>query len=208
MINLREPEIIKILEGRLSPHRLQHSLEVARSAAELARIYGEDPELSYKTGLLHDYAKGIPAPELIAMAAAHDLIEDEIEKKVPDLLHAPVGAHLLRVDLGITDAAVLEAVKVHTMGSLSMSRLDKIIFLADMIEPGRDYPGQSRLDCLARRDLDQAMLFGLDATIRYCIEQERILHPRTITVRNHFLEVIKSHTADKVRLDSDGSSES
>ncbi len=190
MINLTDYEIIAILERRLSEHRFQHSLAVAQAARELAQIFGEDTELAYKTGLLHDYAKGIPAPELIAMASDHDLIEDEIEKKVPDLLHAPVGAWLLRTELGIEDPAVLEAVKVHTMGSLAMSQLDKIIFLADMIEPGRDYPGQQRLDCLARRDLDQAMLYGLDATIRYCLDEGRILHPRTIMVRNHFLQMI------------------
>ncbi|MBP1760788.1 MAG: metal dependent phosphohydrolase [Firmicutes bacterium] len=187
---MTENEIVAILERRLSEHRFQHSLAVAQAARELAQIFGEDTDLAYKTGLLHDYAKGIPAPELIAIANDHDLIENEIEKKVPDLLHAPVGAWQLRIELGIEDPAVLEAVKVHTMGSLQMSKLDKIIFLADMIEPGRDYPGQQRLDCLARRDLDQAMLYGLDATIRYCLDQGRILHPRTIMVRNHFLEMI------------------
>ncbi len=62
---------------------------------------------------------------------------------------------MLKLELGIENPTVLEAVRVHTMGSLHMSRLDKIIFLADMIEPGRDYPGQDRLDCLARRDLDR-----------------------------------------------------
>lgn len=191
MINQTENEIVAILERRLSEHRFQHSLAVAQAARELAQIFGEDTDLAYKTGLLHDYAKGIAAPELLAIAGKHGLIEDETEKKIPDLLHAPVGAWLLRIELGIEDPAVLEAVKVHTMGSLAMSKLDKIIFLADMIEPGRDYPGQQRLDCLARRDLDQAMLYGLDATIRYCMDQGRILHPRTIMVRNHFLEMIK-----------------
>ena len=191
MINMTDNEIISILENRLSEHRFQHSLAVAQAARELAQIFGEDTELAYKTGLLHDYAKGIPAPDLIAIASEHGLIEDEIEKKVPDLLHAPVGAWQLQTELGIDDPAVLQAVKVHTMGSLEMSKLDKIIFLADMIEPGRDYPGQQRLDCLARRDLDQAMLYGLDATIRYCMDEARILHPRTIMVRNHFLQMIK-----------------
>ena len=197
MININENEILAILERRLSGHRFRHSVAVAQAARELAGIFGEEEDLSYKTGLLHDYAKGIPAPDLIALASEYGLIEDEIEKKVPDLLHAPVGAYLLEVELGIEDPAVLEAVRVHTMGSLHMSKLDKIIFLADMIEPGRDYPGQDRLDCLARRDLDQAMLYGLDATIRYCLDQARILHPRTIMVRNYFLEILKKSAKDE-----------
>jgi predicted HD superfamily hydrolase involved in NAD metabolism len=197
MIKLTENEITAILERRLSEHRFQHSLAVAQAAKELAQIFGTDTDLAYKTGLLHDYAKGIPASELIAIAGEHNLIEDEIEKKVPDLLHAPVGAWLLQTDLKIDDPAVLEAVKVHTMGSLNMSQLDKIIFLADMIEPGRDYPGQDRLDCVARRDLDRGMLYGLDTTIRYCLDKDRILHPRTIMVRNHFLEIIKNKASNE-----------
>lgn len=192
MIHINEFEIINILKRRLSEHRFQHSLAVAWAASELAQIFAEDGDLAYKTGLLHDYAKGISAPDLIAIAVQNNLIEDELEKEVPDLLHAPVGAYLLQTELGVDDPLVLEAVKVHTMGSLTMSKLDKIIFLADMIEPGRDYPGQQRLDCLARHDLDQAMLFGLDTTIRYCLDQARILHPRTIMVRNHFLAISKS----------------
>ncbi|HPF20539.1 MAG TPA: bis(5'-nucleosyl)-tetraphosphatase (symmetrical) YqeK [Syntrophomonas sp.] len=197
MINRNEHEILAILERRLSEHRFQHSVAVAQAARELAAIFGEEEDLAYKTGLLHDYAKGIPAPQLIAIASENGLIEDEIENKVPDLLHAPVGAYLLKLELGIENPTVLEAVRVHTMGSLHMSRLDKIIFLADMIEPGRDYPGQDRLDCLARRDLDRAMLYGLDATIRYCLDQARILHPRTITVRNHFLEILRQPIKDE-----------
>ncbi len=197
MINLNEHEILAILERRLSEHRFRHSVAVAQAARELANIFDQEEDLAYKTGLLHDYAKGIAAPQLIALASDNGLIEDEIEKEVPDLLHAPVGAYLLKHELGIDDPAVLEAVRVHTMGSLHMSKLDKIIFLADMIEPGRDYPGQNRLDCLARRDLDQAMLYGLDATIRYCLDQARILHPRTITVRNHFLGIRKKPTTDE-----------
>lgn len=166
-------------------------MAVAKVAAELAEIFGVDPDQAYNIGLLHDYAKGIAASDLLLISREHGLIEDETETQVPDLLHAKVGAYLLKNDLGIDDPVVLEAVRVHTMGSLTMSTLDKIIFLADMIEPGRDYPGMERLDCLARRDLDRAMLFGLDATIRYCLEKARILHPRTVMVRNKFLQTLK-----------------
>ncbi|NLG32251.1 MAG: HD domain-containing protein, partial [Syntrophomonadaceae bacterium] len=106
---------------------------------------------------------------------------------VPDLLHAPVGALLLEKELGITDGEILTAVSNHTLGAPSMGELDKIIFLADMIEPGRDFPGIERLSCLALRNLDEGMLFALEVTIKYCLQEKRILHPRTIETRNYFL---------------------
>ncbi len=188
---MNEPEIIKLLEAKLSPRRVQHCLEVARVAREMAENYGIDPDKAYTTGLWHDYAKGMSGSELLNIASAKFLLEDEIENLVPDLLHAPVGAYLLETELGIDDPEILQAVKAHTLGAMEMTTLDKIIFLADMIEPGRDFPGLERLQCLAGRDLDRAMLFGLDSTIRYCLEQGRILHPLTVSVRNKFLENIK-----------------
>ncbi len=183
-------EYTEVIHKRLSPARFRHSLQVAQVAAEMAGIYGVDPHKAYLTGLLHDYAKGISGGELLRMAGENGLIRDEADRQVPDLLHAPVGAYLLQHELGIADAEILKAVACHTLGALDMNELDKIIYLADMIEPGRDYPGMERLKCLAFRDLDQAMLYGLESTIRYCLDQRRILHPQTIAVRNHFLKEV------------------
>lgn len=188
MQHMNEKEIISLLGNRLSSRRVQHSMEVARVARQMAQNYGVDPDKAYITGLLHDYAKGLDGSELLAIARSQSLLGDEVDSRIPDLLHAPVGAYLLQAELGIEDAEILQAVKVHTLGAIEMSTLDKIIFLADMIEPGRDFPGLERLQCLAERDLDRAMLFGLDSTIRYCLEQGRILHPLTIRVRNKFLD--------------------
>jgi predicted HD superfamily hydrolase involved in NAD metabolism len=182
-----EKEAMDIISARLSPNRCQHSREVAGMARQMAEQYGEDPDRAYLTGLLHDYAKGIPGDELIKIAEQNNLITDEVDRLVPDLLHAPVGAFLLERDLGVTDAAILQAVSCHTVGSLNMSQLDKIIYLADMVEPGRDFPGLERLRCLAERNLDRAMLYGLETTIKYCLDCGRILHPQTIAVRNWFL---------------------
>jgi len=178
---------------RLSKKRFQHSMQVARVAAEMATHYGLDVEKAYITGLLHDYAKGVSGQELMQIAQDNGLIEDEMDLEIPDLLHAPVGAWQLRNELGIQDEEILRAVACHTTGALEMSELDKIIYLADMIEPGRDYPGLERLKCIAGRDLDRGMLLGLESTIRYCLEQGRILHPRTIAVRNYYLRLLKGN---------------
>jgi predicted HD superfamily hydrolase involved in NAD metabolism len=180
-------QAIETIRLRLSENRFKHSLEVAELAMEMAKTFGIDQEQAYLTGLLHDYAKGISGKELLIIASDNNLIEDEVDKLVPDLLHAPVGAFLLRKELEIDDEEILKAVRCHTLGAFEMSILDKVIFLADMIEPGRDYPGVDRLRCLAMRNLDEGMLFGLESTIKYCIDSRRILHPRTILVRNKFL---------------------
>ncbi len=184
-------DAIQIVKGRLSEHRFQHSLNVAQLAAEMAVSFGVDSEKAFLVGILHDYAKDLTADELLLVAEDNGLIDNEVERQAPDLLHAPVGALLLEKELGIKDSEVLEAVRAHTLGSLNMSILDKIIFLADMIEPDRNaYPDLERLRQLSRCNLDGAMLLGLESTIRYCLDFQKILHPRTVTVRNIFLRKV------------------
>lgn len=181
-----------LIAARLSPHRSQHSFAVARLAEQMARRFGADPARAYLSGILHDYAKGIPAPELMKLAEEKGLIEDPVERGNPDLLHAPVGAWLIEHELGISDPDILNAVRWHTVGAPGMSTLDKIIYLADVIEPGRDFPGVEQLRCLAERDLDRAMIAALDATLRYCIERGRLIHPRAVLLRNELLGFLRA----------------
>lgn len=188
---IKSAEAKKIIELRLSANRFIHSCNVADVAVKLANHYGVDEEIAYLAGLLHDYAKGLSGDILLKIAEENQLIEDDIEYLIPDVLHAKVGAFLLKKD-GITDNNdILQAVDYHTLGAINMNELDKIIFLADMIEPSRDYPTLDRLHCLAFKNLDEAMLFGLESTIKYCIEKKRLLHPKTIAVRNKFLKIVK-----------------
>ncbi|SHH20706.1 metal dependent phosphohydrolase [Thermosyntropha lipolytica DSM 11003] len=184
-------KITEIVALRLSPGRFKHSLEVAREARRLAEKLGLDEEKAYLAGIVHDYAKGIAGDKLILLAEEFALLDDPIYREVPDLLHAPVGAFLVQKELKIEDPEILNAVARHTLGDIKMSTLDKVIFLADMIEPGRDFPGIERLRCLTERNLDQAMLYALESTICYCMEKGRIIHPRTVIVRNIFLQKLK-----------------
>jgi len=190
MLNQTEAE--QLIRARLSAHRFQHCLGVARAAQDLAQHYGVDEEKAYLTGILHDYAKNLTVSELQLVAGEDEQIADKREKEIPELLHAPVGAYLLAEELGIKDQEILEAVRNHTLGSLSMSTLAKIIFIADMIEPNRDmYPDLERLRQLSQHNLDEAMLLGLESTIQYCLDDGRLLHPRTVEARNMFLQKIK-----------------
>jgi len=175
------------IEKRLSSRRYQHSLGVAATAARLASLSGEEENTAELAGLLRDSAKKLVEPTLIATAEQLGIKLLPEDRLLPDLLHGPVGALLVGQELGVKNPQILTAISSHTMGGMDMNRLDKIIFLADMIEPGRDYPLIERLKCLCERDLDSAMIFGLDLTIKHCLEAGRLLHPQTVAVRNQLL---------------------
>lgn len=185
-----------LIRERLSPGRCQHSVGVAQTAARLAVVFGLDTHMAYITGILHDYAKNLSPKQLLKMATAAGLITHPVEIECPELLHAPVGAYLLETELGMDDTELLSAIRVHTVGATYMSELDKIIYLADMIEPTRPpYPELERLRQLAGQDLDQAMLLGLEATIHHCLERGRLLHPVTVDARNQFLRQTQGKAA-------------
>lgn len=166
-----------------------HSIGVEETAFNLATLYGIDPidpKKASLAGLLHDYAKDLPVKQLCRIASEHDLADD-ISRQEPALLHAPVGAWLLKHELGIDDREVLEAIRVHTTGFPGMSFLAKVVYLADCLEPGRNYPGVNELRVIVRRDLDRALLMAVDRTINHIIDRGKIIHPFSILFRNSLI---------------------
>ncbi len=182
-------DILYKVNKQLSPHLFRHVCQVAKTAEKMAVLFGEDPTKANLAGVLHDCAKEKPEAELLAIAGENGLLEEEVYRQVPFLLHAPVGAILIKKEMGIDDEQILNAVYYHTLGRPFMNTLEKIIFLADMIEPDRAFPGVKELRSLCRYDLDQAMIAALDSTLAYCLRQKRIIHPQTIAARNYFLQL-------------------
>ena len=176
-----------VLAARLPEKRYRHSLGVAATAARLASKNKVDPEQARLAGLLHDYARDLPGRELLALAAGAGLVTCELERRLPVLLHGPVGALLIKQDLGLTDRAILQAVARHTVGAVAMTTLDKIIYLADAIEPERRFPGVEELRRLASMDLDQALLKAFESSIFYLLGKGQPLHPATVEARNYIL---------------------
>ena len=115
------------------------------------------------------------------------LFLDRVSLAEPKLLHAPVGAALLHVELGITDPAIINAVAFHTTGRGRMSLLEKVVYLADFIEPGRDFTGVDRIRELARSQLRAALIASVEHTIRSVLDRSMLLHPRTVQLRNSLL---------------------
>ncbi len=180
----------KLLRSRAKSSLFLHARGVEESALKLALLYGVDTDKASLAGLLHDYGKIYPYPVLYQIALEHAL-GDALSLKEPALLHAPVGAWLLQHELGIEDKEILEAVKVHTTGAERISRLAGIVYLADCIEPGRDYPEVDALRNISGRGGDQglekALLSAVDRTIVSVLARKRVLHPNSILFRNSLI---------------------
>ena len=137
--------------------------------------------------IIHDRGKEINHEELLIIAEKAGVITDESERQNPGLLHGPVGAQLLYEEGMIQDQDILKAVRYHTTGRPAMSELEIIIFLADLIEPGRNYP---KVDALRQLSCDNpfvALSKSLDWTLEFLMRKTRVIHPLTVKTRNYYL---------------------
>ena len=143
------------LLSRLNKHRYEHTIGVADTAVNMAECFNVNPNQAYLAGILHDCAKYFDDTELLAICAENDVKVTQIEQKKPFLLHSVVGEIIARERYHITDEEVLSAIRWHTTGKANMSDLEKIIFAADYIEPGReDLPRLDYLRDISTKDLD------------------------------------------------------
>ena len=181
-------EMRALLEKSLKPSRYQHSLGVAETAVFLARRFGVDEEQAEIAGLLHDCARQFRNEDLIAEAEKRLIMVGDIERQMPLLLHAYIGSRLVTEKYGVSDHAIEQAIWRHTVGGAKMTKLDKIIWFADMIEPNRDYPGVERLRELAQTvSLDDMVLAGLTQSIAFVLQKGGLIHPNTVIARNEIL---------------------
>ena len=180
-------DLEKIIEKALSWERYCHSLGVKKVSQKLASHYGEDEKKAEVAGLLHDYGKKHSPEELLEIAFDMKIEISPIEKENPDLLHGPLGALLVKKDLGIEDKDIIEAIRFHTTGKASMGKLACLVFLADYIEENRSYPGVEEIREAAFQDLEEGLLLALDQTIRYVLDRGLLLHPDSVDFRNYIL---------------------
>lgn len=172
------------LHSSLTPKRYAHSIGTMETAVKLAELNGSDVEAARITGLLHDCARDIRGPAILEACSRYGIPVDELTRKAPDLLHGLLGAALAREFYGITRPDMLHAIQVHTTGCRQMSLLDKIIFIADYVEPGRKFPGVEEIRNTAFSNLDLSLKMALDRTIVYVLEGGGLLHPDTVKARN------------------------
>lgn len=183
-------EALKAAIGRLPRGLAEHVERVVAEADRLAAGLKElDREQVELAAWGHDIARALSRRELLARARGFGLEVSPVEEEAPILLHGPVGAEILRQEHGIDDPEVLAAARVHSTGRAGMSLLEKVIFVADKIEPGKVQakPALARVRELADRDLDAAILEYLDQMLMVASEENWPLHPQAIAARNERL---------------------
>jgi len=186
-------EAMALVEREMPAKRWRHTLGVIDAAVALAERFGGDAEKARIAAVLHDVAKYWPVErqrEAIALdgdaAGLDTLLYDK------ELWHSHAGAYVARRDFGVDDDEVLDAIRYHTSGRPGMTQLEKIVCLADYIEPGRDFPGVDRLRELSERSLEEALVAGFDGTLRFLIDQGKRIYPLTVLTRNDLLTHIRS----------------
>lgn len=175
------------LKSMLSEKRYIHSIGVSETAVKMAQKYGADVEKARIAGLLHDCAKNLSYEDSLKKCAELGVELSDVEKANYALIHAPLGVKVAETEFGITDKEILHAILTHTVAGEEMSVLDKIIYLADMIEPSRDFDGVETHRKYAFEDLDKAFLYALDESIIHNVQKGVLLHPNTVIARNNIL---------------------
>lgn len=174
MKNTDISKIRKAMEKELDGKRYEHTLGVAYTAAALAMRYDVDVDSAIIAGLLHDCAKCLSDDKKISICEKHNLNISEVERKSPSLLHAKVGSFLAMETYHVEDIDIVNAILNHTTGRPGMSTLEKIIFIADYMEPGRkNAPNLALIRKLVFLDLDKALLKILEDTLEYLKESKQ-----------------------------------
>lgn len=166
-----------LAKQRLSARRYTHTVNVARLARSLAAQYGADEEKAEIAGLLHDICKELPKPQMLQMLRENGIITDNADKKPSGIWHAAAALVYLKQTLGVEDEELLGAVRWHTSGHAGMTKLEKIIYMADMCSAERDYPEVEGLRRLLCEDLNKAFTQALCDSIRWLKEENREIDP-------------------------------
>lgn len=176
-------EALKIVKKQLTERRYEHTLGVMNTALSLAEQYGADGKKAELAAIFHDYAKYRPLDEMKKIILQENMPVELLDHS-PELWHAPVGAYLVKKEAGIDDEEILNAIRYHTTGRAGMTLLEKIIFLADYIEPGRKFPGVEEVRSLAIEDLDLAIIKALQNTVSFLLAKNQPVYPDTIYTYN------------------------
>lgn len=178
--------LLEKIQAAMSEKRFQHVLGVEKAALFLAETYGASKEKASVAALTHDYAKERSDEEFKQTIRDYGYDSDLLHWNNA-IWHGLLGAELVKQELGITDESILQAIRLHTTGAAQMTLLDKIIYVADYIEPGRDIPGVEKARAIAREDLDEAVAYETKHTLAHLIDIEAPVYPKTIETYNRWV---------------------
>lgn len=171
-------ELEQTVVSLLKPNRIAHVLGCRDTAVELARYWGANRRDAARAALLHDITKALDGPLQLTLCEEYGIILDKFSRQNPKTLHALTGSLVAQRIFG-EEPAVVSAIKCHTTAKADMSLLEKIIYLADYMEPNRDFDGVQELRCLAYTDIDKAMILGLTMTLELLRRQGRDISPES-----------------------------
>ncbi|MGM9928601.1 MAG: bis(5'-nucleosyl)-tetraphosphatase (symmetrical) YqeK [Bacillus sp. (in: firmicutes)] len=187
---MKREQALSIVKEQLTESRYVHTIGVMESAISLAERYGADVKKAETAAIFHDYAKYRPKEEMKRIIEEQRMPE-ELLSFHSEMWHAPVGAYLVEKEVGITDEEVLSAITYHTSGRADMTLLEKIVFLADYIEPGRNFPGVDEVRALAEKDLDVAVVQAMRNTITFLLKKNTRIYPDTFYAYNDLVQKLE-----------------
>ncbi|ADF41391.1 conserved hypothetical protein [Priestia megaterium DSM 319] len=183
---MNRTEALEIVKKQLTERRYIHTVGVMETAIELAKRFEADEKKAELAAIFHDYAKFRPKEEMKQIIIDQNMSPSLLEYNT-ELWHAPVGAFLVRNEVGITDKEVLDAIAYHTSGRPGMTLLEKIVYVADYIEPGRRFPGVDEVRELAKTDLNAALIQSLKNTISFLMTNHQAVYPDTMMTYNDLI---------------------
>ena len=187
--NLPENELEQVVISLLKPNRVAHVLGCRDTAVQLAKKWGADVTDAARAALLHDITKALDGPLQLTLCDAYGIILDNFSAQNPKTLHALTGSLVAERIFG-ENPAVVSAIRSHTTGKADMNMLEKIIYVADYMEPNRDFPGVEELRTLVYTDINKALKLGLEMTLAMLREQGKEISPESQQALS-FLEVQK-----------------
>ncbi|MFE6795857.1 bis(5'-nucleosyl)-tetraphosphatase (symmetrical) YqeK [Paenibacillus chitinolyticus] len=183
---MNREEMMKTVKEEMPEKRWRHTLGVMETAVILARRFGADEEKADRAAILHDVCKYWPV-EKQADAIRESRFQTDVLSFDKELWHAHAGAWIASDRFGVKDEDVLNAIRYHTSGRENMSTLEKVVCLADYMEPGRDFPGVDKIRELAETSLERALLAGFDSTLSFLLQKGRRVYPLTVLTRNRLI---------------------
>ncbi|WP_404346976.1 bis(5'-nucleosyl)-tetraphosphatase (symmetrical) YqeK [Sutcliffiella horikoshii] len=187
---MNREKALRLVKEQLTERRYVHTIGVMETAIELAERFGVDEEKAELAAIFHDYAKFRDKEEMRRIIIDQKMPQDLLHFH-DELWHAPVGAYLVEKEAGISDAEILEAIRCHTSGKINMSTLDKVLYVADYIEPGRDFPGVEQVRDSAKSSLDIAVIQAMKNTITYLLKRNQPVYPDTFHAYNDMTMKVK-----------------
>ncbi|WP_101772624.1 bis(5'-nucleosyl)-tetraphosphatase (symmetrical) YqeK [Peptostreptococcus faecalis] len=189
---MNKSAMIEKLKDYLPEKRIKHSLNVAKAAIKISEQTGCDKEKAEIASILHDAAKYVKLADVQSYCDKYNIVLDDMEKKSTALSHSILGAYIAKYEFGVDDEEILNAIRYHTTGKPNMTPLEETIYLSDLIEEGRNYPGVDSLRELAYSGkIDEALANLLDSSIINVLKKKAVLHLRSVEARNYYVEKVK-----------------